>query len=58
MYRFSRQKVNKKTLALNGMLDQMVKQKYTEDFIQNQYTVSRIVHMLSQNTSLNEFKKI
>ena len=58
MYRISRQKVNKKTLALNAMLDQIVKQKYTEYFIQNQYTFSRIDYMVSHKTSLNEFKKI
>ena len=68
MDRFSRQKINKETAALNNTLDQMdligifrafhhKTAGYTY-FSSAHGTFSRIDHMLGHKTSLNKFKKI
>ena len=68
MDRFSRQKINKETAALNNTLDQMdlidtfrafhrKAAEYT-NFSSAHRTFSRIEHMLGHKTSLSIFKKI
>ena len=66
MDRSPRQKINKKTKALNDTLDQMnligiyraFHLKAAEYTFFSPGTLSRIDHMLDQNTCLSKFKKI
>ena len=68
MDRSSRQKINKETLALNDMLEQVnltdmykifhpKKAEYTF-FSSTHGTFSRVDHMLGHKTIINKFKKI
>ena len=68
MDRFSRQKINKETAALNNTLDQMdlinIFRAFHPKLVEYTYfssahgMFSRIVHILGHKTSLNKFKKI
>ena len=67
MNRSSKQKINKKTMALNDTLDQMdltdifrafhFKAAECTFFLSAQGTFSRIDHILGHKTGLNKFKK-